>query len=256
MQQLILVTDFHHSDPYLGYLKSEIYHHCPKIRIIDLAHGIPYSDISLAAYYMKGYLALNRTGNIVLVAVNNYYSQSPEYICFEHNGNTYIGPDNGLYSLIFEDFEGISVHKINTNEIRQNLETIFGHAIGCLHHKLPLDELGPLMENPDIKILFRPVVTSDTIRTTIIHVDKFQNVITNLTKDTFEKARQGRKYKIYYNPRNPITQLAKHFGKVEIGEIACIFNSSGHMEIGINQGKASTLLNLHKNETIQIDFIN
>ncbi len=254
MQQLILVTDFNTSDPYLGYLKSEIYHRCPNIRIIDLAHNIPYSDISLAAYFMKGYHILNRTGNIILIAVNNFYCKTPEYICFEYNDNIYIGPDNGLFSLIIENLESQPIHKINNDELGNSLENIYSHAIGCIHHKLPIDELGPVMNNPDMKILFRPVVTSNNIRATIIHVDIFKNIITNLTKDTFEKARTGRNFKIFYDPRNPITKISNHFGEVEIGEVACIFNSSGHLEIGVNQGKASTLLHLYKNETIQIDF--
>jgi len=41
---------------------------------------------------------------------------------------------------------------------------------------------------------------------------------------------------------------------VSPGEVICYFNDAGYLTIGINMGKASSYLNLHKNETIQINF--
>jgi len=135
-----------------------------------------------------------------------------------------------------------------------SLAKIFAHAVGYLSHGLPLDELGahPLTVNQKIGI--QPVVTSSQIRATIIHIDHFGNVVVNLKKERFEELRAGRQFEIYYQQSDPVRHISKDYGEVPIGEVLCLFNSAGYMEIAINIGKASELLSLKKNETIQINF--
>jgi len=63
-----------------------------------------------------------------------------------------------------------------------------------------------------------------------------------------------RQFEIYYQQSDPVRHISKDYGEVPIGEVLCLFNSAGYMEIAINIGKASELLSLKKNETIQINF--
>ncbi len=256
IQQLVLITDFGYQDPYLGFLKSEIIHKCANLRMIDVSHNIPQSDISLAAYYTKGVLSFGRSGNIYLLAVNNYYDIHCDYVVMEKEGNFFIAPNNGILSLIFEDAGVLPSVCIDTSDLPSSrLEEIYSHAIACLHHKLPITEIGQPCDHLELKMMFHPVVTSSMIRATIIHVDSYENVITNLSLATFEKARNGRNFRIHYNPKDPVTKISEHYGQVPVGEVLCRFNDAQHLEIAINQGKASSNLHLYRNETIQIDFI-
>jgi len=48
--------------------------------------------------------------------------------------------------------------------------------------------------------------------------------------------------------------LSKDYGDVSISDPLAFFNSSGYLEIAMNMDKASSMLNLFKNEMIQINF--
>ena len=256
MQQLLLITDYHSYDANIGALISMIKSKSPNLLTIDLAHNVPYDDIGLAAQHLIKHLNFGLSGNIYLASVNNLYNNSPEYIAFEFQGNYFIGPNNGLFSLVVEELDQIPVYNIEYNKDKPvDLYDIYSHAVACIHHGLGLDTLGEMTDNVDMKILFHPVVTKDTIRATITNIDSFGNVITNLDEQTFYKAKGERSFKIYYDPRNPVTKINQHHGQVTIGEVSCIFNKAKRMELGVNHGNISDLYNLRKNETIQIDFI-
>ena len=120
---------------------------------------------------------------------------------------------------------------------------------------LSLEEIGPIVPNFERRINLKPVSNSVSIRATIIHIDHYGNVIINLHKDVFEKARKGRKFAIYFKRTDPITKIYQNYGDVQVGETLSLFNSSSLLEISINMGNANRMLNLTKDETIQIDFL-
>ena len=171
---------------------------------------------------------------------------------FKKDGQYYIGPDNGIFSMVMEEIEDphlIDLDKCAGKQVFQ----IYAHAAACIHHGLPLDEFALPVKEYNARLGFRPVVTSNQIKATIIHIDHYENV-TNLSKELFEKSRNGRSFSIYYKPNEPIEMLSRHYGEVGPGETLAWFNAAGHLEIAINMGKASSTLHLFANETIQIDF--
>jgi S-adenosylmethionine hydrolase len=135
-----------------------------------------------------------------------------------------------------------------------NVNTIFSHAAAYIGHGLPLEDIGAKIAQFNKKLVIQPVITSNQIRATIIHVDHFENVVINLKRDLFEKVRNNRRFELYFKPNDPITFLSKDYGDVSIGDTLAFFNSSGYLEIALNMDKASSMLNLQKGEMIQINF--
>lgn len=252
MQLISLITDYGNIDYYSAELKAALYKRCESIQILDISHELEVHNISLAAYHLKYMLPSLPDKSIIIVAVNNYYERRPKYIVFKHEEKYFIGPDNGIFSLVFEELS--DVYEINPLENSRQVTDIYAHASACIHHQLPFEEFANPLKEINSKITFRPVVTSTQIKATIIHIDKYENVITNLTRELFEKSRNGRMFSIYYKPNDPIEMLSKHYGDVAVGETLAMFNSANHLELAINMGKASSVLHLFQNETIQIDF--
>lgn len=83
-------------------------------------------------------------------------------------------------------------------------------------------------------------------------MNHFDNAITNISKTEFDSIRKERSYEIQF--RKNILQLSDSYANVPEGEKVCLFNSIGLLEIAINKGNASSLLNLKGNSTIQIFF--
>ncbi len=254
MQLVSLITDYGSKDYYLAELKTALYTKCKDLAIIDISHEIPVFDIALAAYHLKYMLHSLPQGSINIVSVNNYYDANPQYLVFEKNGTYFIGPDNGLFSLVFED-EEVQFSFIDLSLLKdKDLHNIYAHAVACINHGLTLNEFAKPISEIVTKLNFKPVVTKDQIKATIIHVDQYENIITNCTKEIFEKSRNGRSFSIYYKPNDPLHEISEHYGEVGVGDALARFNNADYLEIAINLGMASTTLHLFKNETIQIDF--
>jgi S-adenosyl-L-methionine hydrolase (adenosine-forming) len=253
MQIVSLITDFGYKDYYLAELKASLYTRCSDIVILDISHDIAIYDISLAAYKMRYMMTALPQNSINIVSVNNYYNEDPRYLIVKHDEKYFIGPDNGVISLFIDDVKDAYVIDIEGLKDHR-LSNIYSHAIACLNHKLPLEEFALPVDYIELKYSFRPVVTQNQIKATIIHIDHFGNVITNCTKAIFDKARSNRMFSIFYRPGEPIKKLSRHYGDVGVGEPLALFNPTSHLELALNMDHASDQLHLYKNETIQIDF--
>ena len=255
MQIVSLTTDYGRKDYYVAELKASILTNKNDFTIIDISHEIDKYDIVQASFYLENAIKSFPKGSIHIVAVNCNYSRKSEYICFEKGEHFFIGPNNGIFSLMFDDLDESMVYTIakpDGNHV--NVNTIFSHATAYIGHDLPLNEIGEKVKNFNKKLVIQPVVTANQIRATAIHIDHFENVVVNLREELFEKVRNNRRFALFYQPNDPITFLSKDYGDVAVGDALAFFNSSGYLEIALNMDKASSMLNLNKGEMIQINF--
>ena len=80
-------------------------------------------------------------------------------------------------------------------------------------------------------------------------------MITNISKNLFEDVFQGRPFIIYLRKNDyDIDQISEFYNDVPHGEKLALFNSAGYLEIAINTGSATGLLNLKVNDGIKIVF--
>lgn len=253
MDIVTLTTDFGTSDYYAAMLKGEILLSSPNAKIIDITHNISRHDIMEAAFFVKGVYRHFPKNTLHIIAVNTYYAAHNQLILFELEGYYFIGPNNGVFSLIFPDLDSRSVVEVMMNS-REDIYHSISKVINQLSEGKLVKEIGLPVQEYERRLLLQAVINTDHIRATIMHVDNFGNVIINVDKSTFEKIRAGRSYAIYFKSNEPITRLSHRYNDVPIGEVCAFFNDINMLEIAINMGNAHQLLSLNKNETIQIDF--
>ncbi len=87
----------------------------------------------------------------------------------------------------------------------------------------------------------------------VIHVDAYENLITNISADTFKAIRQNRPFEIY-SAGYRIHKISKGYQDVEVADLVALFGSHGMLEIAINQGKASSLMGIKRNTSVFISF--
>jgi S-adenosylmethionine hydrolase len=256
MHIVSITTDFGLQDYYVAELKARIYQRSPDVQIVDVSHSVDSHDIVQAAHFVENVFRSFPQGSIHCIAVYNYYQKHSSFIIFEREGHYFIGPDNGVFSLIFEDLNSTDVYEIDHNLLGlESIAKIIGWATSYLVKGNPINEIGAHRTEINQKMGIKPVVVGSQIRATIIHIDHYENVVINLKREKFDKIREGRDFQIYYKQKDPITEISENYGDVAIADVMCSFNSAGYMQIGINMGKASSMLNLNKNETIQINFL-
>ncbi|MGA0284685.1 MAG: SAM hydrolase/SAM-dependent halogenase family protein [Saprospiraceae bacterium] len=254
MQLVTLISDFGTKDYYSALLKASILSSNTDLNIVDVTHEIDTHDIRQAAYVLNATAKNFPPGTIHVVAVNNYYETNFEFILFEYKDHFFIGPNNGIFSLAFDSVNEDEIYKIVVDEDDSNLFDLVSHAVSLISRNMAITEVGVPLNHYEKKLDIQPVITNNEIRATIIHIDKFENVILNVHREFFEHARKGRSFELFFKYYNPITEISDFYCDVPVGEAVCLFNSAKHLEIAINMGKAASQLDLAKDETIQIKF--
>lgn len=254
MNFVTLISDFGVTDYYVALLKAAIYSQNDDLTVVDITHHIQRHDIMEASFYLSSVYNHFPIGTVHVACVNTFYAGDSELIMFHHAGYSFIGPNNGLFSLVFPNLSETDVYKIDEPLDVSSQYDLVGFIVQQLLKKTPLSDIGPPVEYFDQKITLQPVITSSQIRATIVHVDQFGNVIVNLDKRTFEKVKLDREYAIYYKSNDPITRISLGYNEAQIGDVCAFFNTIGMLEIAVNMGNAHELLNLNRNETIQINF--
>ncbi len=118
-----------------------------------------------------------------------------------------------------------------------------------------IDVLGSEKQSYLERILLRAVVEGSVIRGSVIYIDSYKNVITNITRSLFEEVGKGRPFTVFFRKfEYNIDVISNSYADVYEGEKVALFSSTGFLEIAINQGKASGLLGLDMGDTVRVEF--
>lgn len=253
MAIVTLTTDFGRSDHYAALLKGAILRANPATTIVDITHHVPTFDIVQGAFVLKNTFNAFPEGTIHLLSINNF-DGNLAFIVFEMAGHYFAGPDNGVFTLMFDQLPDavfrLPYHASDPFPMKQ----VFAHAVAHITEGKPLSEIGVPAPDIETRIALQPVISPSQIRGVVIHVDHYENVITNIHEDLFKSQCNGRRFQVLFKRHDPITALSRQYNDVSAGEPVCLFNSAGFLEIAINFGKASSLLGLQVDDMVQVDF--
>jgi len=254
MAILTLTTDYGSSDYYQAALKGALYRLCPQSTVVDISHQVNPFDIVNAAYLLKNSHKSFPLGSIHIVCVDNGQLQGQDFLLLEEKGQYFIGRDNGVFSLVFEERLGSAI-RLNTKNIQPFvLNNYLGRIAKHVIDKKPLEELGEKITSIREVLTIQPVISPNEIRASIAHIDHYGNAITNLHQTLFESIWEHRSFNIFLKKGEELNTISNNFDNAPIGELVAKFNDSGYLIVGINMGNAASLLSLKKDDIIQIEF--
>jgi S-adenosyl-L-methionine hydrolase (adenosine-forming) len=257
---ITLTSDWGLKDHYLAAVKGAIYTLLPEACIVDISHQIPSFDLNQAAFIIRNLYKKFPQGTIHILGINTEASiESPHTVVF-HDGHYFIGSDNGIFSLIFDEIpaEIIELDIIQDSDyFTFPTRDVFVKVACHLAKGNPLSELGRPKKTILSKISFKPVLDGNLIKGKVIYVDSYENVFTNITESLFKSLTRGKKFMIQFRSASyRINEISRSYKDVVEGEMLALFSSSGHLEIAINQGKASSLLGLKIDQPVLIEILN
>ena len=254
MPIVTFTSDFGTTDHYAAIIKGAMLCENPNLNIVDITHNIENYNIVQGAYVLKNSYDSFPKGTIHILSVNNFYSKKRRFLAIRYEGHYFIGPDNGVFSLLFDEIPENAYHLEFKNRGTFPLKNVIAKAVGHITNQLPFNEIGLLADKLEQRITFQPVISPSQIRGSVIYVDTYENVIINISRQLFEQTWKERGYKIYFRRNDPISKINLNYYDVPIGETLCRFNSANLLEIAINMGKASSMLGLKTEDSVQIDF--
>ncbi len=254
MPIITFMTDFGIMDNYVAIVKGALLTENSELNIIDISHNVNKHDIVQASYILKHAYPYFPKGTIHIVSVKERYSKDIQFVLVKKDDHFFIGPDNGIFSLIFDALP-TEVYLLDKGEDEVfPLPYVASKTVNYILSDKSLSKIGKKQDAVEVRFAIQPVIGKNHMRGTVILIDDFGNAIINIKQELFESARAGRSFAIYVKRKSPITKLSEHYLSVNIGEVLALFNSADYLEIGVSMGNASTLLDIRPEDTIQIDF--
>lgn len=272
MSLITLTTDFGLQDAYVSALKAQLYNQLETPEIVDISHLIDPFHIIQAAYVLRAVYHSFPQGSIHFVGIN--FNQTPDQalIVAELNDHFFVCADNGFLSLLEPDLrpsKTIVLKDSNYNDQTRGVE-----AIAHVHRGGALSVIGTPITK--LKQLTQHIPSvhphGNEIHGYVLHVDRFGNIVTNITKELFQKIRRNRPFVIHarnhvfkeiFNDYHEAIRYDKPKAqREEVGKKLALFNTQGHLELAIFKGSpnygggASKLFGLSYFDPVRVAFIN
>lgn len=254
MRVVTLTSDFGSSDYYVGALKGAILRLAGPVQLVDISHHIRQNDLLHGAFVLRNAYREFPKGSIHILSVGNYHGEHKNFVAMERGGHYFIGPNNGMLSLLFDELPE-EVHELEAiSEGSFHFRELFAHTVAKLAQGQPINSLGPVCSSVERRLALQPVTGPSEIRATVQYIDHYDNVVLNVHQFLFEQVGQGRPFSIHFKRMEPITRLSRQYYDVPVGEPLCLFNSAGLLEIAVHMGRAATLLGIRIDDGVQIRF--
>ncbi len=260
---ITFTTDFGTTDHYVGTMKGVILSINPNAKVVDICNSVQSYDVldgALTIAHAYRYFPKD-TVHLVIVDPSVGSTRRPLLVRTEHS--LFVAPDNGVLSFIFDREERVNVRHITADHyfLRPVSQTFHGRDIfaavaGHLSKGVEVSSFGNEIDDYVRFAVPRPKVVSDrAIAGIVIKVDKFGNLITNITPNDLPMLFSDNP------PSFRITIGNKEVGKLRTayaqgapGEVFAVLGSMGFLEIATNRGSAAKAIAADKGSEINIQI--
>lgn len=264
---ITLTTDFGLSDPFAGIIKGVMLGINPYLKFVDISHQIEPQNIFQAYYTLNFSYKYFPSGTVHLAVVDPGVGSIRRPILVESGDYYFVGPDNGIFSFIFKKEppvfsspfkreSGVSVFELTENRFflpsisnTFHGRDIFASVAAHLSRGTEPSEFGKPLSNPLILNTPEPDIQENKICGEVIYIDRFGNLITNVSADNLCSFTGKLQMKI--KDLN-ISPPCKSYSDAGESKLSSIFNSWGLLEIFIKNGNAWKELKIKIGKKVQI----
>lgn len=254
---LVLMTDFGTADGAVSAMRGVAFGVDPALQVSELTHNIPEYDIWLGAYRLYQTANYWPKGSVFVNVIDPGVGTARKSVVLKtREGRYFVGPDNGLFTLIAER-DGVA----ELREIDEKVNRLEGSAESYTFHGrdvyafvgarlasgvIRFDQVGPVLPSDSVvKIPYQKAERKgDVIRGIIPVLDvKYGNVWTNIPKSLFEELKIGAHDQVQVRFLHKGKQVAEvvapyehTFGGVDKGKPLVYLNSLLDVAVAISQG--------------------
>jgi S-adenosylmethionine hydrolase len=247
---ITLTTDFGTADHFVAAMKGVLLSLAPRARIVDITHEIAPYDVNEAGFVIAQAWHWFPQGTTHVVVVDPGVGSERRPILLEAGGHYFVGPDNGVFSMIYGAVKHkvrlISNRKMMRSEVSRTFHgrDVFAPAAAHLIRRTPAARFG--------KTISDYVRSQPAPAGSVLKVDRFGNLITNFQMDHFPGIKT-RPFELRIG-RQKIRRLALTYSDTAIGEVFVIVGSSGYLEIAANQENAARKLGCGNGAPVELEM--
>ena len=241
-----LLTDFGLHDHYVGTMKGVVLSIAPEAALVDITHEVPAQDIVGAALELAAAYRYFPAGSVFLVVVDPGVGSGRRAIAAAAGGYYFVGPDNGVFSVVFGESPPTLVVELTERQyarpsISRTFEgrDRFAPAAGWIAQQTSLRSFGPVVGDYAVLRLPEPTIAEGVVRGEVLRVDRFGNLMTNITAQTL--GRMAQPLSVSAGDRSDIP-VVRTYADVSDGELCALVGSSGYLELAVSGGSAAGCL--------------
>jgi S-adenosylmethionine hydrolase len=245
----------------VAVMKGVILERVPDAQILDLTHEILAHWPAEAGFWLSRAYAYFPAGSVHVAVVDPGVGTARNIIAAEYDGHIFVAPDNGLLPLVFDSGQPVKIFRMSPEwHAGQNWpapsQTFHGRdifapmAAEMAAGRLQPREIGDRVDDIVPSLLETPEIRKNEIRGSVVTIDHFGNLITNIDAKLLSTKRNLR-----VRVAGLQLTLERTYGDKQPGEFLALINSFGVVEVARSEGSAADSLGLGHGAPIVISIL-
>jgi S-adenosylmethionine hydrolase len=262
MRVITLLTDYGIRDSYVAEMKGAILRINPDVTLVDISHSVDSYDVREGAFHLVRSVNYFPDGTVHVAVVDPGVGGRRSSLIFETSKGYLVGPDNGILAPAAERLGVKKVYRITdrgilperVSDVFDGRDT-FGPVAAHLSRGERPRSFGPeTSEYVRIPAYSPPIIVDGGLDASIIHVDGFGNLVTNVTYDELGElgVASGSEITLTIGTKMFKVPYVRSFSTVPVGELLALVAGGGYLEISVNQGNAHKLIEINRDEKMYI----
>ena len=258
-----ILTDFGTEDYYVGALEGSIYSADPAVRISTISHQVKPFDITEGSYILAKAAMWYPPGTVFVGDVDPGSARDRRFIVLTTlDSKLFVGPDNGLFTEVIHDLGLAHAYQITNQSLiyRENKSatfqgfSVYGPVAAHLAGGVRPEEVGPEIRDLVQLPVTQPGVNGSEITGTVVHVDHYGNLITNIPRKLATGAGfvPGQHLRINLGNQSVNATFATTYGDVATGQWLALISSDGAVEVARNLENAAETIGASAGEKVTL----
>jgi S-adenosylmethionine hydrolase len=233
----------------------------PHATLVDLSHHIRPHSVEDAAYLLRSCYRYYPEGTVHVAVVDPGVGSERRPLIAKSERYFFLAPDNGLLTYILADNSEMEVREIENKAYRLISQgrtfdgrDLFAPAAAWLTKQQPFASFGRLIDDCKTFTISKPKWEAMVLVGEIVHVDRFGNLISNLTSHHVQEVRDvtKRPNALIRIAGHKIETFAGSYSEGTAEQPTALINSDGRLEIFLKEASAADLLKVGRRARVEI----
>lgn len=259
-------TDWGTRDFYVGAAKGVAYSIFPEVRMVDISHDIEPYNIGEGAITLLLAAREYPSGTVFVAVVDPGVGTERRPIALKtDDGKFFVGPDNGLFTMVMQEFGVAEVREITNKAFMRPGPTsfsfhgrdIFTPTAANLAAGRKFEEVGAVVEDAILLDISPARAEGNKAYGQVIMVDQYGNLQANISRSAVEELGLafGDSVCITVGSIAAESKFVNTYGDVPEGDDLVFIASTEFLEISINMGDAKSKFDANIGSPVVVEML-
>jgi S-adenosylmethionine hydrolase len=255
---ITITTDFGHKGPFVAVMKGVILQRFADAKIVDLTHNVPAQWPPEAGFWVRRSYRYFPAGTVHVAIVDPGVGTERDILIVDYDRHYFMAPDNGLLAKLLDHAEDAAIFRLDMGvfgrlDIGEPSMTFHGRDIFApIAAELAAGRTKPVALGTATHEwvpawIDEPAIHGNSVAGTIITVDTFGNLISNIDDQLLE------------GMHDPVVRIAGKqlpvlptYGRATPGDYLALINSFGVLEVARAEGSAADGLGIERGAPVTV----